>query len=67
MDKKRIETNIKNLKLAKNLLQTAFEDLKNVESFREHPNSGAVVRNILLGMVEQVTSVAELCLKGKRE
>lgn len=65
MDKKRIETNVKNLKMAKQLLQVAFEDLKNIESFREHPNSGQLVRKLALDMVEQITASAELCLKRK--
>lgn len=66
MEKKRIEGNLRDLKIARDLLVKAFEDLKNEEGFRNHPNSGPVVRKILMGMVDQIIVSAEGCLKGRK-
>lgn len=58
MDKKRIEWNIENLKKARELLKLSFDDLKNIEDFRESPYGCYGKRMGILEALEEAIALA---------
>lgn len=61
MDRKRIQHNIKNLKMAQGLVDLAFQDLKNVEKFRESQIGSHATRLNILVQIDQAIQLATAC------
>lgn len=58
MDNKRIDQNIKNLEMAKRLMEIAFEDLKNIKGFRESQEGNLLYREKILAMLQAIIAKA---------
>lgn len=56
--KQRVATNAKNMRMALQLLEIAFDDLKNVPEFRDHPSSHQTMRSLIVELVSDTIKVA---------
>lgn len=59
MDVNRIKRNIDQLRAAKQIIELCFEDLKNIQSFREGPSGNLLYREKLLAMLSSVIAETE--------
>ncbi len=64
MKKRRVEVNAKNMRLALQLLEIAFEDLKNIPEFRDDPACNILIRNVVIEFISDIIRVAYKIEKG---
>lgn len=68
--KQRVAANAKNMRMALQLFEIAFDDLfddlKNVPEFRDHPSSQQAMRSVIVELVSDIIKVAYQIEKGMK-